>query len=310
MSEGTRDHGDGRERVAVLANASSGAGRAAELAAEALAGLEHAGHRLVGLDCRSASFVDQLKALEQGGYDVILAIGGDGSVSAAAGLAVRTGAALAVVPAGTMNMVAGELGFAADAAATVAALRAMGSAEIDYASVNGRVFLHSTLLGVVPRMARSRERARDAQSVLERLRAGAAWGRRVFKAPTLDLELASDAGTARRRTRSLTVTNNPLRADALFTFERASLTGGVLGVYASAHTGAFAAVRLAVSFATGGLARDPETLSAACRELLVKTKTDTVAVSADGEVVRLETPLRFMAHPRGLRVLVPVKDAS
>src|SRR3954447_14700721 len=82
--------------------------------------------------------------------------GGDGSVAAAAAVAPEPGLPLAVVPAGTLNHFARDVGVdtpedAADAVTTGSAVR------VDVAEVNGRPFLNTASIGAYPEMVRRRD---------------------------------------------------------------------------------------------------------------------------------------------------------
>jgi diacylglycerol kinase family enzyme len=88
----------------------------------------------------------------------IVVAGGDGSLSAAAGAVAGTATELAVVPAGTLNHVAKDLGIPLhlDAAARVAA---SGRARaIDLGLVNGRVFLNTSSVGAYAAFVGARQR--------------------------------------------------------------------------------------------------------------------------------------------------------
>jgi len=82
--------------------------------------------------------------------------GGDGSVRVAAGAAVATGLPLLVVPAGTFNHFAGDLGVqSADDA--LDALREGDSVVVDVASANGDAYLNTASTGVYVDLVRARE---------------------------------------------------------------------------------------------------------------------------------------------------------
>ncbi len=81
--------------------------------------------------------------------------GGDGSVAAAAAVALSAGLPLAVVPAGTLNHFARDLGVETpeEAAAAVTAGHAV---HVDVADVNGVPFLNTASIGVYPDLVRRR----------------------------------------------------------------------------------------------------------------------------------------------------------
>ncbi|PRY48175.1 undecaprenyl-diphosphatase [Geodermatophilus tzadiensis] len=82
--------------------------------------------------------------------------GGDGSVAAAAAVALEHGLPLAVVPAGTLNHFARDLGVETpqEAAAAVEQGRAVC---VDVAEVNGVPFLNTASIGAYPEMVRRRD---------------------------------------------------------------------------------------------------------------------------------------------------------
>jgi diacylglycerol kinase family enzyme/membrane-associated phospholipid phosphatase len=92
---------------------------------------------------------------------VLGVMGGDGTVNCAAGIALEAGLPLAVVPGGTLNHFAGELGITSvedvmEAVAHGSAVRvAVGSAAPDG---DGLYFLNTFAIGVYPDLVREREK--------------------------------------------------------------------------------------------------------------------------------------------------------
>ncbi|WP_222262245.1 bifunctional phosphatase PAP2/diacylglycerol kinase family protein [Modestobacter marinus] len=83
--------------------------------------------------------------------------GGDGSVAAAAAVALEHGLPLAVVPAGTLNHFARDLGVATPPEAADAVVRG-DAVRVDVAEVNGVPFLNTASIGSYPEMVRRRDR--------------------------------------------------------------------------------------------------------------------------------------------------------
>jgi undecaprenyl-diphosphatase len=100
---------------------------------------------------------DLLREAARSGRAVALGVaGGDGSVAAAAAVALEHGLPLAVVPAGTLNHFARDLGVETpeEAAAAVEEGRAV---SVDVAEVNGTPFLNTASIGAYPDMVRRRD---------------------------------------------------------------------------------------------------------------------------------------------------------
>ena len=83
--------------------------------------------------------------------------GGDGSVAAAAAVALEFGLPLAVVPAGTLNHFARDLGVATPPEAAKAVVNG-AAVQVDVAEVNGVPFLNTASIGSYPEMVRRRDR--------------------------------------------------------------------------------------------------------------------------------------------------------
>ena len=96
------------------------------------------------------------EAARSGRAQALGVAGGDGSVAAAAAVALAHGLPLAVVPAGTLNHFARDLGVETpeEAAGAVEAGRAV---SVDVADVNGTPFLNTASIGVYPEMVRRRD---------------------------------------------------------------------------------------------------------------------------------------------------------
>ena len=266
--------------------------------------------RLAPLAPDGASVRAQIAALHGRRFDTVIAAGGDGTVNAAARLALDAGARLAIAPAGTMNLVARDLGVGPDPAAAVEQLAHARERSIDVATVNGSLFVHSSLIGLVPSMARYRERARCKPGLGARVSIALAMIRHAFRSSPVGLTLETEAGRHTARSRCLAVTNNPLAEAHPLSHRRASLDAGRLGVYASLHEGPFAVGRLLAGLASGRLSSDPEVTATACTALTVDARARTLLVSNDGEIRRLRTPLEYRVLPRALRVLVPAEGAG
>jgi len=89
---------------------------------------------------------------------LIVAGGGDGTVSTVAGALVDTGIVFGVLPLGTLNHFARDLGVPLELADAVAVLAQGEPGRVDVGEVNGRIFVNNSSLGVYPRIVRLRER--------------------------------------------------------------------------------------------------------------------------------------------------------
>ena len=153
----------------------------------------------------------------------VVAGGGDGTISTVAALLAGTDKALAVLPLGTLNHFAKDLGLPLEleAAARVAATGRV--VRVDVGEVNGRVFINNSSIGLYPRLVRRRQQQQD------RLGRGK-WAAFLFaglsvlrRYPFLDVRLEADGRTFSRRTPFVFVGNNDYLMDGLQIGARARL---------------------------------------------------------------------------------------
>ena len=104
--------------------------------------------------------------------DVVLAGGGDGTVSAAAAALMGKKKALAILPAGTMNLFARGLGIPLSLDAAVEAFADGEVRPVDMASANGRPFVHQFSIGMHAKMVGVRDKM-EFGSRLGKMRASA-----------------------------------------------------------------------------------------------------------------------------------------
>ncbi len=290
-------------RVSVLLNTGCRRGETCGLVAQKLASALH------DLGARSAEprgdMAEQCNAIAEADPDIVVSLGGDGTIRTAARLAIDHDAALLVLPLGTMNLVAHDIGLPLDIDQTLSNLANLREQRIDYATVNGELFLHSSLLGVIPSLTVLRERMRASLPPRSRLQAAISFASTPFTVPHLRLQLTTDRGRVIRRTRSLAVTCNPLADAPLGQHRRASVCSGRFGVYASVHHGPLAPLRMIASLATARVLRDPDFHTGICESITISSRHASLRVANDGEVKRISTPLHYEMHPCALRVLVP-----
>lgn len=245
----------------------------------------------------------------QGPADVIVAAGGDGTVIAVGEKLLGTDKTLAVLPLGTMNGLARDLGLALDLASAVAQLPSLVPRAIDVAEVNGRPFLHNVIIGLIPNIAVGREWVR-----------GQGWGgkfrfvqfslRLVSRAKRIAVALALDGAQPRiERLQTLVVANNSYDQRFGAFMARRRLDRGTLTAYLIRSFKLFDMVRLAVEMAAGRWRDDEVVEYEKVRQLTVAVKKPRVLVTMDGEVLWMDTPLNFSVQPKSLNVLAAAEAA-
>jgi YegS/Rv2252/BmrU family lipid kinase len=309
----TASAGDGRagaepgRRCAVVLNATARSARGEATAERVRSALERAGLRPTVLRARGADVPEVARrAAADPDFTAVIAAGGDGTVSAVAGALAGTEKALAVLPMGTLNHFAKDLGVPEDLDAAARTIAAAAPRAIDVAEVNGRVFVNNSSIGVYPRAVRQRERLRARLGRLASKWLAMAWAmlQVLVRLRPLAVRIRWDGGGAARRTPVVFVGNNRYDTALLATQRRAALDGGRLGVYVARERTAAGLARLALRALRHHLDdRDLDALDVT--SLTLESRRHRLPVSVDGEVVTLRTPIRYRIRPGALRVLAP-----
>lgn len=240
----------------------------------------------------------------ENGCQTVVAAGGDGTINAVAALLAGTGVSLGVIPGGTLNHFAIDLGIPQDLAEAVAVLKSGATKLVDVGAVNGRIFVNNSGLGLYPEMVMQREEIRrhGFRKATALLMASVLT---LFRFPLLRVRLEVNGKTIERRTPFVFVGNNPYEVEGLQFGGRSRIDSGKLCVWVARRTRRFGLLRAVIAMAFKGLkgVRDLDVL--ATREAVIRPRRKIVPVSLDGEVVKLRTPLQYEIRPRALRVIVP-----
>jgi diacylglycerol kinase family enzyme len=239
------------------------------------------------------------------GERTVVAAGGDGTVGAVAAALADTEATMAVLPVGTLNHFAKELGIplALETAIEIALTGAIRA--IDLGEVNGRVFVNNSSLGLYPAIvfARERRRRRGWSKWLAMAWASLSVPRRF---PSLSVSLEAGGNGASVVTPLLFVGNNEYPVEGFRFGRRRSLDEGRLWVVvAPPPHSRWSALRRTLRALLKRDRRDCDFSVLQTCELRVETTQEQVRVALDGEIFRLPTPLRYRSRPLALWVRVP-----
>lgn len=293
-----------RGYVGVLLNAGAGKGGATRAAARVAERLGDAGYRAEVTLGRGEDLVLAARRHLEAGASLLVAGGGDGTVSSIARIAVESEVPLGVLPLGTLNHFARDAGVPLELEAALDVIVEGREARLDVGEVNGYRFLNNVSLGIYPRIVELRER-RQRRGMPKWL--ALLWASMMVlrHSPFVVAHLLIDGRPAVRRTPCIVVSNNAYRLVGLRATARETLTGGRLAVYNLRASPRRALLRLAWLVLLGRVERSAELEVALVTELAVKTSRKRVRAGADGELVDFESPLAFRTLPRALRVLVP-----
>ncbi|AMB47742.1 diacylglycerol kinase family protein [Methylobacterium sp. AMS5] len=298
-------------RIVLVANAASGA-FAAGLTPDAI----RARLRTAGLDLLPEPddslplplpLPERLRAaLRMAGVTAVAVAGGDGTLNCAAGMLAGSGVALGILPLGTMNLLAKDLGIPLDLDGAIAVLAAGQTRAVDVGRLNGHPFLINSVLGMPARMVRHREAFRGRRlGIPALLRLSAAVVRHLGPYPRRSAVLSAGGRRTRLRVRLLAVVNNDYAEGLGKILERSQVDGGELTLYIARRLSPWRLVRLALGFGFGRWRDEPGLERRAAARFVVSARRRALRVMNDGEVRLIAPPLRYRLMPRALTVIVP-----
>ncbi|NIJ08362.1 diacylglycerol kinase family enzyme [Sphingomonas vulcanisoli] len=242
---------------------------------------------------------------EAAGEGVVAVGGGDGTIGCAAGAIVDGGgkATLAILPLGTRNHLAGELGIPGDLTKVAALIADGATRRIDLARVNGHAFVNNASVGFYPDMVEHREEM-QARGLPKWLANFPAAGHVLGRARHHRLRLRLDGSEQTVRTPMLFVGNNRYVLELGQVGKRQALDDGKLSVYAveSGTPVRLAWIALRTILGRADTARDFAAL-AEVKAFEVEAHQRSIRIAIDGEVIRLRSPLRFTVQPKALTVI-------
>jgi diacylglycerol kinase family enzyme len=237
-----------------------------------------------------------------GGADVVGMAGGDGSQALVASIAAARGVPMVVIPSGTRNHFALDLGL--DRNDVVGALDAYGPAverTIDLGDVNGRVFVNNVSMGVYAVIVESPE-YRDAKMETS---LAALPGMLGPESTPFDLRFTDGEGVQHEGAHVIQVSNNPYGSTLATMATRARLDTGELGVFAVTAPGALGVTGFLAQLALGHPERADGYLSWSAPRVQIDSGSP-IPVGLDGESLTMDPPLLFASRPGVLRVRLPL----
>lgn len=258
----------------------------------------------------AASLAEEARFAASSEVDVVIVGGGDGTISTVAGAMLGSRKPLGILPLGTLNHFARDLGIPLDLPGATAVIAGGRVASIDVGEVNERVFINNSSLGVYPHMVLDREALRSRFGTGKWFAMLWAMFKTFVRFPLLKVRLTMGDKTVVRRSPLVFVGNNAYQLDLFHIGKRASLDRGELCLYVANAQTRWAMFKLTVRALFGRLkqARDFETFS--LPNCLIESPRKRIHVAADGEVLKLKPPLQYRIRAGTLRVCLPEKPSG
>lgn len=257
---------------------------------------------------RDGSAISRLakQAVNQGAT-IVCAGGGDGTISAVASHLVGTGIALGVIPMGTLNHFAKDMGVPLDIPEAIDCIIAGYTAQVDTGMVNGHTFINNASIGLYPKLVAHREEL-QASGVAKWLAFIPAVYRALRDYAPQRVTITSDShGTTSEKVPFVFIGNNEYESSGAGIGKRSRLDAGRLWVYRGAAATRLDVALLAIKTLGKG-ASTPELKIFDTENFSLQTRRLRTKVALDGEVLDMASPLEFRIQKSALTVIVPQPD--
>ena len=231
-------------------------------------------------------------------HKIILVGGGDGTIRTAAQYCANTPTVLGVLPLGTLNHFANELGLPLNAQEMVEGIKKNHTVKIDIATVNGCVFVNNSSIGFYPQFAKKRD-------VYTRL-----YNKWLSYIPgfidsfkkhrTISFTIKSKNINLPLRTAFLMVSNNLYSYEFPVTLKRESFHKAQLGLY-FLKQGKIRLFKIIKHLFTSD--KQFEIHQSKSPIEIHFTNKKEITISLDGDTQKVKTPLIFKTLPKAVTIL-------
>jgi diacylglycerol kinase family enzyme len=244
--------------------------------------------------------------LATSGVRRVAVAGGDGTIALAADLASRASIELGVIPGGTLNHLADDIGIPETPEAALRVAMRGTARPVDAGSVNGRVFLNTSSVGTYVTFVRIRDRLE--RSVGYRLASVAAAFRLLIRPYAFTVEVEIE-GSMRFDVTPLVFVGVGERELKLPTLGGRAQSGR-RGLHLMIVRGRSRARIAALAFAaaargTRSVARSPTLEAFLVSQFTIRLRQPRVRVATDGELHTMTAPLEYRWIPDAVRIVVP-----
>jgi YegS/Rv2252/BmrU family lipid kinase len=252
------------------------------------------------------SAIETVKKAWDAGHNIIIAAGGDGTISCVASAILELGitAKLGVIPLGTLNHFAQDLHIPLTISEALETIQAGKTTYVDVAKVNSRYFINNSSLGIYPFLVTERDTIKR-KGFRKWLRFMIAAFKAFKKYPFVRVTFTTSEKTFERKTPFVFIGNNTyhMRAGTLGT--RKSLDEGKLSLFIAHKGSRLRLIMLAWHAWRGKITEQKDFDSIGLSTLEIHSNKKRLKVACDGEVYLMKTPIHYSIAPKALHVIIP-----
>ena len=245
----------------------------------------------------------EIRSRFERGEKLFVAAGGDGTINTVMQPIVGTEAELGILPIGTWNHFARDLGVPLDWREAMEIVVRGETHQIDVGRVNDRFFMNNISLGLYPEVVRHRERLRRFGKWRAYLKATSA-AMKKFSHISVAIETPHHLEMVRTQVFMVSVNPYDLERPGVLA-PRKTLDGGHLAVYWLPDMPKPQFIRAMARYLRGKMHEEGGVRSLQTTRLKVQTSESPIRVGMDGELTRLTPPLVISIVRRGINVRAP-----
>lgn len=237
--------------------------------------------------------------------DLVIAVGGDGTIHSVARGLLDSASTLGIIPTGTMNNLAYSLGIPANLQEACAVLAHGKARNIDVGSINHHIFLEVAGVGLEAVLYPAAEAVKSSNllSTLSGTFSGL-WRLVKFRPPQVSVAFDHEKSHAYQAIQ-VTVCNTPYYGVHLNVAPGIAMNDGWLDIVLYTNFSKSEYLRHALSISQGRRPFTPKIIYRRAKSLRIYSRT-AIEVHADGNIIGT-TPAEITVIPGALKVLVPQK---
>lgn len=251
------------------------------------------------------SLIDTIEAAVADEPEVLVAAGGDGTVSAVATRLVDSHTVLGVLPLGTLNHFARDCGIPNELEPALDLLKQGPTRPVDVGEVNDHIFINNASIGIYPKTVRLRDGLSSRLGGNKWLAMFIAGLRMLGRFPTYRVKVKANGEAIEVETPLVFVGNNEYSVDIFDLGSRQTLSDGCLHLLTADSAGRVRMGGLAIRSLFGPPRKDTVIHHRLAPELTLTTRRERVRVALDGEVFQMTAPLTFSSRAGALTVIRP-----
>jgi len=233
--------------------------------------------------------------------DLVIVMGGDGSINGALPGIMQSKLPVGIIPAGTANDLARTLGLPTDVIACVDVIASGRLREIDVARVNGTPFINAASIGISVDITRQLDK--PFKKRWGKLAYVLAASRALFRMRAFTADVIFENDRTKTRSVQIVVGNGRYFGTGMTVDAEASIDDGVLHLYSINAAPWWRLLTLLPILRAGTHAKSTHVVNVTDTQILINTHRPRT-ITADGEIIS-QTPGRFEVTSKAIRVFVP-----